>query len=75
MKRIKSILISRDTDNEILVQVFRTSHNGVELLLSTNSIDGVADTISDILYETDKMYKLVQSPLPKLVQTLKIKKL
>lgn len=63
-KEINKIVISRDMDNEILVRVFRTQRNGIDLLVSTNILDAVSDIISDILYETGE-YKLVQTSLPK----------
>lgn len=69
-KKINKIVISRDMDNEILVRVFRTQRNGIDLLVSTNILDAVSDIISDILYETGE-YKLVQTPLPKYKSKIK----
>jgi len=53
-KQITKIQITRDTDDEIMLEVVRKNRNGVDFITSNNSIDFILDTISDILYEPER---------------------
>lgn len=50
-KKIKKIIIRRDSDDELLLEVYKNKK--VEILTSTNSIDNIIEIISDILYEAN----------------------